>query len=240
MARSYASLATAIWSDRGFRGLDPREQWAYLMLSTQPNITAAGTLPLTLHRWAQLAADGDADVLRAALRGLERAGWVVIDEDAQELLVLVPFIRDEKARRHAPKRDGPEGSSPGAVPGDSTGRARPGQAPRTSGGGADVASGRLRPTAIWRGSPTPKLRLDVYRRTGFACARCGLKFEVPEGYDGRYALFMEVYNSKKRRNVTWLLEIDHIHPYLLGGRYKRENLQALCTACNARKGARVT
>lgn len=92
---------------------------------------------------------------------------------------------------------------------------------------------------LWRGRPTPKVRLDVYRAAGFACRKCGLAFAVPDGYDGRHVLAVEVYSPKKKRNVTWLLELDHVIPYKLGGRYVRENLQALCTPCNAIKGATV-
>jgi len=91
---------------------------------------------------------------------------------------------------------------------------------------------------LWRGTPTPKIRLDVYRKTNFACAACRLIFPVPEGYDGRHALAIETFN-RRGKQVTYLLELDHIKPYKQGGRYVRDNLQALCTACNARKGARV-
>ena len=35
---------------------------------------------------------------------------------------------------------------------------------------------------------------------------------------------------------SFALEIDHIHPYSLGGRTKEDNLQLLCRNCNQRKG----
>lgn len=102
MARNFATNPTAIWNDPRFRGLDPLEQHAYFLVSTQANITAAGTLPLTLRRWARLSTGGDVDQLRAALYGLAQAGWVVVDEDTEELL-LVPFVRDDKGYNN-PKR----------------------------------------------------------------------------------------------------------------------------------------
>jgi hypothetical protein len=102
MARNFATNPTAIWNDPRFRQLDPLEQHAYFLVSTQANITAAGTLPLTLRRWARLTAGGDVDQLLAALHGLARAGWAVIDEDTEELL-LVPFVRDDKGYNN-PKR----------------------------------------------------------------------------------------------------------------------------------------
>ena len=93
---------------------------------------------------------------------------------------------------------------------------------------------------VWRGKPTPEIRLAVYRKSNFACARCGLEFDAPEDYDGRYALYMDGYYCLRRhRWVTWILEIDHITPYSRGGVYEVRNLQALCTACNARKGDRA-
>lgn len=91
---------------------------------------------------------------------------------------------------------------------------------------------------LWRGKPTPKIRLDVYRKANFACQKCGLAYPSPADYDGRLALYVEGRN-RRGRPVTWLLEIDHVVPYHLGGRYVRENLQALCTACNVRKGAKT-
>lgn len=92
------------------------------------------------------------------------------------------------------------------------------------------------PEPIWRGKPTAKLRLDVYRKSDFCCARCGLRFPVPADYDSRLALWTTGRN-RRNRAVEWILEIDHIIPFHRGGRYVRENLQALCTPCNARKGA---
>jgi 5-methylcytosine-specific restriction endonuclease McrA len=91
---------------------------------------------------------------------------------------------------------------------------------------------------LWRGKPTPKLRLDVYRKSDYCCTRCGLRFVPPVDYDGRQALWCDGLN-RRNRPVLWLLELDHIIPYHLGGRYVRENLQALCTRCNSIKGART-
>lgn len=35
------------------------------------------------------------------------------------------------------------------------------------------------------------------------------------------------------------LTIDHIHPFSLGGRHVRQNLQVLCLSCNSKKGVRT-
>jgi 5-methylcytosine-specific restriction endonuclease McrA len=68
---------------------------------------------------------------------------------------------------------------------------------------------------------------------------CGWKPPVPENYDGRYALGITTYDPFKNKYGCRLLELDHIHPYILGGKFVVENLQTLCNSCNARKGAKV-
>jgi hypothetical protein len=102
MARSYANVITAIWRDSEFRALRASQQRTYLMLVTQPNISAAGTLPLTLVRWAGLADDTTADGLRTDLAGLEERRFVVVDETTEELLVR-SFVRHDNGYRN-PKR----------------------------------------------------------------------------------------------------------------------------------------
>lgn len=72
------------------------------------------------------------------------------------------------------------------------------------------------------------MRLAVYERDGYACRSCGWSVDVPEGYDGTGAL---------GRGKS--LELDHIFPYALGGKFELDNLQALCSTCNGRKGAKI-
>ena len=83
-----------------------------------------------------------------------------------------------------------------------------------------------------------RTRLAVYSRDGYACKACGWLPKVPENYDGRYALS----ESWRKPNGKWgvrVLELDHVWPYLLGGKFEVDNLQALCNSCNAQKGANV-
>lgn len=87
MSRKYANIMTSIWRDRDFRSLPSGSQRAYLMLVTQPDITAAGTLPLTLGRWAANAPDTTADSLRADFGPLLRRRFIVVDERLEEVLV---------------------------------------------------------------------------------------------------------------------------------------------------------
>ena len=88
MARNYANVSTAIWQrDGDFVKLSVHAQWAYLMLLSQPDISAAGVLSINLRRWTGRAADVTRDVLVAALKELAEARFVVYDQDTEELLV---------------------------------------------------------------------------------------------------------------------------------------------------------
>ncbi len=102
MSRNYAQIFTAIWRDPDFIALRESTQRAYLMLVTQPGISAAGVLPLTLRRWAKLAEDSTIASLRPDLVLLHRAGMIVVDEDTEELLVR-SFVRHDNGYKN-PRR----------------------------------------------------------------------------------------------------------------------------------------
>jgi 5-methylcytosine-specific restriction endonuclease McrA len=88
-------------------------------------------------------------------------------------------------------------------------------------------------------------RLAVYVRDGFACVDCGWKPDPPlPGYDGSYALCgptpADANRNRSRRHwlaATRRLELDHVVPYLRGGKFEIDNLAARCSTCNSRKGA---
>jgi hypothetical protein len=107
---------TAIWRNTEFRALDEAPQRAYLMLVTQPEITAAGVLALRLRRWADMAADTSVDSLVHCLKVLESGRFIVVDWDAEELLIR-SFIRwdggfNNPKRRPVIVRDASEVVSP--------------------------------------------------------------------------------------------------------------------------------
>lgn len=86
--RNYAQVSTSLWApESDFRSLSVRAQRLYLLLISQPNISAAGCLPLTLRRWSSLAADTTAADLEGGLTELEAARYVLTDPDTEELLV---------------------------------------------------------------------------------------------------------------------------------------------------------
>jgi hypothetical protein len=87
VARSYGRFTTDIWRDKKFRALSRDAQWAYFMLGTQADISAAGTLPLTSRRWAGYAIGTTPDALSDALSELEKKRFVYTDLSTEEVLV---------------------------------------------------------------------------------------------------------------------------------------------------------
>lgn len=92
MARSYARIMTAIWRDKDFRALASGPQRIYLLLVTQPDISAAGVLALRPRRWADMAYDTAIGDVRSCLRALESARFVVVDWETEEVLIR-SFVR---------------------------------------------------------------------------------------------------------------------------------------------------
>src|SRR4051812_47234766 len=78
VTRSYAQIVTAIWRDDEFRALTVAEQHLYLLLTTQPDISAAGVLHLAVTRWAGRASDTKPDDIVRTLDGLAARRFVVV------------------------------------------------------------------------------------------------------------------------------------------------------------------
>lgn len=100
MARSYANIYCAIWDDEEFCELSSDAQRVYFMLVTQRDITACGTLALTLKRWGSTVNRADQDRLEPALKELSEARFVVIDDQTEELLVRT-FVKHDGGYKHA-------------------------------------------------------------------------------------------------------------------------------------------
>ncbi|MFV2094844.1 hypothetical protein ACFHW1_05045 [Micromonospora sp. LOL_014] len=100
MARSYANIITAIWRDPEFRALTADAQRLYLLLATQPNISAVGMLPVTVGRWAAMAADTTPADIRAGLGRLVAARFIAVDDLSEELLIR-SFVRHDNGYRNS-------------------------------------------------------------------------------------------------------------------------------------------
>ncbi|UPZ27709.1 hypothetical protein MUK60_07655 [Streptomyces sp. LRE541] len=94
MARGHGRILTSAWEDDDFLDLDEREQRLYLFLISQPNLNHAGLLDLTLRRWARKARGLTVAELGKRIARLEETGFVVVDEDTEELLIR-SFIRND-------------------------------------------------------------------------------------------------------------------------------------------------
>ena len=95
MARDHARLKTAIWSDKDWIELSPNAQRVYLLAVSQADISYAGVVPYLPRRWAALSAKTNVPAIRRAVSELEAAGYVVVNEDTQELLIRT-FIKHDR------------------------------------------------------------------------------------------------------------------------------------------------
>lgn len=112
MTRSYGRTATAMWRDQDFRRLSSEARFVYTMLFTQPDITAAGVLGLTVARWAGNTGY-DVATVRKALGQLDLRGYIVVDYDTEEVFVR-SFCRHDGGANNE-KRQQAIADSAGAV-----------------------------------------------------------------------------------------------------------------------------
>lgn len=103
MARSYGHIMSAIWNDPEFRKLSCAAQRTYLMLITQADISSAGTLPLTVRRWAAYAIDSSSDSLSDSLSELAGYRFLVVDETTEEVLIRT-FVKWDGGYTNVQKR----------------------------------------------------------------------------------------------------------------------------------------
>ena len=92
MARHYGRIATAIWRNPDFQRLSINAQRAYLMLVSQPDITPCGVLALTVRRWAGYSLTDTPDAVDDALNELAESRFIVVDDEAEEVLIRT-FIK---------------------------------------------------------------------------------------------------------------------------------------------------
>lgn len=94
MARSHGKILCRIWQDPDWRLLGARDQWAFMLLLSQPKLSLVGCIDLMPTRWAAMADGLTVEVLEVSLEALEAARFVATDRDTDELLVR-SFTRND-------------------------------------------------------------------------------------------------------------------------------------------------
>lgn len=98
MARTEGRIAVSIWSDADFLALPPLAQRHFMFLLSQPDLAHDGVIALRERRWARSAPGMTVADITEANEALAEARFVVIDEEAEELLVR-SFIRRDGVYR---------------------------------------------------------------------------------------------------------------------------------------------
>lgn len=93
--RKFAKLSITIWSDHDFKTLNTSEQWLYMHLVSRADVNYAGVCDWRPKRIAALAQDLTAEAVEIAGQVLQAKGYVVIDEDTEELLIRSFHRNDE-------------------------------------------------------------------------------------------------------------------------------------------------
>lgn len=100
MSQDYVAMYRARWADDDdWRALSMPAQWLYDFLAQHPDRNEAGIVPFTVKRWARVARGLTVADLRRWLTELDDAGFLVADEDTEEVLVR-SFIRVGKVYTH--------------------------------------------------------------------------------------------------------------------------------------------
>jgi hypothetical protein len=98
--RPFAKLYRQIWRDPEFVALDEGPQRLYMMLLSHPDITIAGTIPLTYTKWSRLGRNSTPESVRADALALDERCFVIVDEDEQEAFVRSVMRLDILPRRN--------------------------------------------------------------------------------------------------------------------------------------------
>lgn len=94
MARDHGRIKTSIWRDPDWRDLPVDAQWLYKTIISQEALSRCGVLDWRPGRIAALASGNTARKVEASAKTLERARFVVIDRQTEELLVRTHVRHD--------------------------------------------------------------------------------------------------------------------------------------------------
>jgi len=96
----FAQILCRIWDDDDWKALSPRAQWFYMLLVSQASLNRAGVVALTTRRWSKLATGPNvAEQVSLAMAELEKARFVVTDQDTEELFVRSYMRNDGLVKR---------------------------------------------------------------------------------------------------------------------------------------------
>ncbi|MCW6003906.1 hypothetical protein K1W54_04820 [Micromonospora sp. CPCC 205371] len=99
MARSEARISVEVWEpEADFGELTSDAQWMYFFLLSQSDLAHTGALALRVRRWSRRASDLTPEDIEKRLSELEGHRYVVVDYDAEEVLIRT-FIRGDKVYR---------------------------------------------------------------------------------------------------------------------------------------------
>lgn len=94
MAREHGRVLVQIWSDPDWIQLTESAQRAYILALSQPDLSYAGVLATRYRRWSALSANSSVRKIRAAVRELEDRGYVVTDDDTEEMWIRT-FVKHD-------------------------------------------------------------------------------------------------------------------------------------------------
>jgi len=94
MARSHGRIMAAIWNDGDFIAMRGSAQRLFMFLLSQPDLSHAGLVPMRVNRWAKKAEDSTPATVRDDLAYLDERGFVVADDDTEEVLIRT-FVRND-------------------------------------------------------------------------------------------------------------------------------------------------
>jgi hypothetical protein len=92
-SQAFTRIWRSIWSDLDFTGMDSDAMVAYFVLISNGEAGHAGLMTIAVNRWAAQAGMST-DQMWAALRTLDAARFVVLDESTDELLVRTRMRND--------------------------------------------------------------------------------------------------------------------------------------------------
>ena len=85
---------TTMWSDPEFQQLTPSAQHLYFFLWTQSSVNSGGFLDLHVTKWAKASVYLTPQDVEAALDELIASGWVMVDDETEDLW-LCRWIRED-------------------------------------------------------------------------------------------------------------------------------------------------